>query len=107
MVKRKRKPGDVIRSIVRRAVVHTHNVDPRQPLSRETWILGKYPHPDYDIDVRLDHGVGSGHAQLSLMVDIDGKRVAWEYIDMTTLVNHWAQKIVEEDLRRRAATGTP
>lgn len=104
MVKRKRKTGEKVREIIRRAIVHTHPVDQRQHLSRETWIMGKYPHPEHDIDVRLDHGVGSGHAQLSLMVDIDGVRVAWEYIDMTTLVNHWATKIVDEELRRRGDT---
>ncbi|AWN03230.1 hypothetical protein PBI_APPA_49 [Microbacterium phage Appa] len=106
MVKRKRSK---VREVIRRALVYTHPVDTRQHLSRETWIQGKMPHPEHDIDVRLDHGVGSGHAQLSLVVDIDGKRIGWEYIDMTTLVNHWAAKMVDEELRKRekAAADTP
>lgn len=101
MTKRKRKDSKV-REIIRRALVYTHPVDARKHLSRETWIQGTVPHPEHQIDVRLDHGVGSGHAELSLMVDIDGKRVAWEYIDMTTLVNNWAAKIVDDELRLRA-----
>lgn len=98
----KRKPKPTAREVIRRALVFTHPVNVRKHLSRETWIQGKVPHPEHDIDVRLDHGVGSGHAELSLLVDIDGVRVAWEYIDMTTLVNNWAAKIVDDELRRRA-----
>lgn len=107
MVKRKRSKVEVVRDVVRRALVYTHRVDPRRHVSRETWIIGTVPHPDHEIDVRLDHGAGQGHAELSLLVDIDGKRVAWEYIDMTTLVNNWAAKIVDEELRRRAKKDTP
>lgn len=109
MVKRKRNKAAAVREVIRRALVYTHPVDTRRHLSRETWIQGKMPHPEHDIDVRLDHGVGSGHAELSLLVDIDGKRVAWEYIDMTTLVNNWAAKIVDAELRQRekAAADTP
>lgn len=108
-MKRKRDKVKQARQIIRRALVFTHPVDTRQHLSRETWIQGKVPHPEHDIDVRLDHGVGSGHAQLSLVVDIDGKRISWEYIDMTTLVNNWAAKIVDEHLRRsvKAEADTP
>jgi hypothetical protein len=100
-VKRKRVV-EKVREICRRALVYTHPVDVKRHLSRETWIQGKVPHPEHEIEIRLDHGVGQGHAELSLLVDIDGKRAAWEYIDMTTLVNNWAAKIVDEELRRRA-----
>ena len=109
MTKRKRTQSKV-REVIRRALVHTHPVDARKHLSRETWIQGTVPHPEHKIEIRLDHGVGSGHAELSLLVDIDGQRVAWEYIDMTTLVNNWAAKIVDEEMRRReraAAKDTP
>lgn len=107
MTKRKRSKASLVRAVIRRAIVHTHAVDPRQHLSRETWIQGTVPHPEHQIDIRLDHGTGSGHAQLSLMVDIDGKRVAWEYIDMTTLVNNWAAKIVDAELSARQESDTP
>lgn len=101
MTKRKRDKRASLREIIGRAIVYRHPVDPRRHLSRETWIQGTMPNPDHKIEFRLDHGVGSGHAELSLMVDIDGKRVAWEYIDMTTLVEHWAAKIVDAEMRRR------
>ena len=107
MVKRKRNKVAAVREVIRRALVYTHPVDTRQHLSRETWIQGTIPHPEHEIEIRLDHGVGSGHAQLSLLVDIDGKRVAWEYIDMTTLVNNWAAKIVDAELRKREQADTP
>lgn len=101
MVKRKRtKIADRAREVIRRALVYTHPVDTRRHLSRETWIQGTIPNPDHKIEIRLDHGVGSGHAELSLLVDVDGERVAWEYIDMTTLVEHWSTKIVDEHLRK-------
>lgn len=90
------------REITRQALVYTHPVDTRRNLSRETWIQGTVPNPDHKIEIRLDHGVGSGHAELSLLVDIDGERAAWEYIDCTTLVEHWATKIVDEALHKRA-----
>lgn len=102
MVKRKRT-AEKVREVIRRALVYTHPVDARRHVSRETWIIGKVPHAEYDIDIRLDHGAGQGHAELSLMVDIDGKRVAWEYVDVRNLVDHWAMKIVDEELRKRAA----
>jgi hypothetical protein len=73
-------------------------------LLRETWIQGSFKSDDdSEILLRLDHGVGQGHAHLSLMVEIDGERIAWEYVDMTTLVEFWAQAIVADHMIKLAA----
>src|SRR5690606_29921204 len=44
----------------------------------------------------LDTGVGLGSARLSLLVEVDGERIGWEYIDVTTLVEQWAAAIVDD-----------
>lgn len=91
------------REIVRELIAYTHDVETGRHLQRETWVQGTFKHDEHDIDLRLDHGVGNGHAELSLMIDIDGKRAVWEYIDMTTLVETWATLVIESELKKRSA----
>lgn len=70
-------------------------------LLRETWVQGSALDAKQNVEFRLDSGAGCGHAQLSLLVDIDGERVAWEYIDVASLTEAWVNAIV--DAHRAAA----
>lgn len=86
-------------SVVRHIAAYSRPDEPTHELMRETWIQGQIVVPKELGDealLRLDHGAGLGNARLSLIVEIDGERVAWEYIDVTTLVEAWATSIVDD-----------
>lgn len=86
------------RAIVRELAAYTHPDEPDLAAQRETWVQGAIPGavPGSEVLLRLDSGIGLGSAKLSLVIEVDGERVAWEYIDVTTLVESWASSIMDE-----------
>lgn len=86
------------RAIVRELSAYTHPDEPELSAQRETWVQGAIPGavPGSEVLLRLDSGIGLGSAKLSLVIEVDGERVAWEYIDVTTLVESWASSIMDE-----------
>lgn len=88
-----------LRAIVREIHAYSHPDEPELELGRETWVQGSVEIPkELGVEglVRLDSGNGLGNARLSLVVEIDGVRIGWEYIDVTTLVESWARTILDD-----------
>lgn len=83
--------------------VRTHDDDGRHLRSGdvETWGIARQEIDGHKVVSRLDSGAGHGHARLSLLVELDGERVAHEYIDVSTLIELWANAVVDAEMEKR------
>ena len=100
----------VTREIADELTAYVHPVvDPQQ---RETWLMGRVADVDGGTYIfRVDSGAGLGHGELSLLVEHerpagDGdtitQRIAFEYIDMTTLTESWIESVIRRAQQKRA-----
>jgi len=84
-----------------------------EPQQRETWLMGRVPLPDGSTYLfRVDSGAGLGHGELSLLVEHERpgadddsapitERIAFEYIDMTTLTETWVESVIRRAEQKR------
>lgn len=102
-------PGDIAtapRRIVRLISAYSHPDEPLAPGQEgtaETWVQGTMKHDEHEIALRVDSGAALGGTKLTLLLEVDGERVAWEYIDITTLVEAWAAAALDDYLSGNTA----
>lgn len=84
------------RRILRELLAYAHPDEPEIDAGRETWMQGSLVDDDHETLLRLDAGIGLGSAKLSLVIERDGDRIVWEYVDVATLVNAWASAALDD-----------
>ena len=99
------------REIADELTAYVHPVT--EPQQRETWLMGRVPLPDGSTYLfRVDSGAGLGHGELSLLVEHERpgadddsapitERIAFEYIDMTTLTETWVESVIRRAEQKR------
>lgn len=100
------------REIAAELTAYTHPVEALQ--MRETWLQGSASDGKGGAYIfRVDSGAGIGHAELSLLVEHETpgatpddapvtERLAFEYIDMTTLTESWVESVIARAEAKRA-----
>jgi hypothetical protein len=83
------------------AIVHDDQGELLRAGEVETWAVLSQSIDGHAVVSRVDTGAGHGNSRLSLLVEIDGERVAHEYVDIAALADLWVNAVVDAEMEKR------